>query len=167
MTATLTHPVTADEFFAADVPSDDVPSDDAEATDVIAATTTAPGVPTRPPASRRRSVLATEGHPTVRPPAAAHLSDEQVAELGRELDAIRDTIIADRGASDAAYIRRVIRAQRSLEIGGRAALVFASLPPAQGEARHEFHRPLVEASTIEASALERKRSGEWVPWHRA
>src|SRR5690349_7858695 len=79
---------------------------------------------------KRRPILAKEGHPTVRPEAAAHLTDKQVAELGRELDAIRDAVIADRGAKDAAYIRRVIRAQRSLELGGRACLVFASLPPA-------------------------------------
>jgi fatty acid desaturase len=56
----------------------------------------------------------------VRPPAAAHLSDEQVAELGRELDAIRDEVLAKRGAEDAAYIRRVIKIQRGLEIAGRA-----------------------------------------------
>ncbi|AUI51380.1 fatty acid desaturase family protein [Arthrobacter crystallopoietes] len=73
--------------------------------------------------ARRTGALAASGHPLVRPPAAAHLSDEQVAELGRELDAIRDEVIAERGASDAAYIRRVIKAQRGLEIAGRAALL--------------------------------------------
>ena len=64
------------------------------------------------PAKTRRGALATSGSPLVRPPAAAHLSDEQVAELGRELDAIKDDILAKRGASDAAYIRRVIKIQR-------------------------------------------------------
>ncbi|MCW2135296.1 fatty acid desaturase family protein [Arthrobacter sp. VKM Ac-2550] len=73
--------------------------------------------------ARRTGALAASGHPLVRPPAAAHLSDEQVAELGRELDAIRDEVIAERGASDAAYIRRVIKVQRGLEIAGRAALL--------------------------------------------
>ncbi|QTG82496.1 fatty acid desaturase family protein [Arthrobacter crystallopoietes] len=73
--------------------------------------------------ARRTGGLAASGHPLVRPPAAAHLSDEQVAELGRELDAIRDEVIAERGASDAAYIRRVIKAQRGLEIAGRGALL--------------------------------------------
>lgn len=72
---------------------------------------------------RRTGALAASGHPLVRPPAAAHLSDEEVAELGRELDAIRDEVIAERGASDAAYIRRVIKVQRGLEIAGRAALL--------------------------------------------
>jgi hypothetical protein len=33
----------------------------------------------------RRGALATSGSPLVRPPAAAHLSDEQVAELGRRI----------------------------------------------------------------------------------
>lgn len=79
--------------------------------------TTAVGLKTRPGA------LAEAGSPAMRPPAAAHLSDEQVAELGRELDAIRDKILSERGANDAAYIRRVIKIQRGLEISGRAALL--------------------------------------------
>jgi fatty acid desaturase len=66
----------------------------------------------------------------VRPSAAAHLTDEQIEELGRELDAIRAAVIEDRGTKDAAYIRRVIRAQRSLEVAGRAALLFAKDKPA-------------------------------------
>ncbi len=74
-------------------------------------------------AKTRPGALAESGGPSVRPPAAAHLSDEQVAELGRELDAIRDEILAKRGASDAAYIRRMIKIQRGLEISGRAALL--------------------------------------------
>src|SRR6059058_4506491 len=71
----------------------------------------------------RPGALAQSGGPTLRPPSAAHLSDEQVAELGRELDAIRDDILAKRGATDAAYIRRMIKIQRGLEISGRAALL--------------------------------------------
>ena len=74
-------------------------------------------------AKTRPGALATAGSPLVRPPAAAHLSDEQVAELGRELDAISDDILAKRGASDAAYIRRMIKIQRGLEISGRATLL--------------------------------------------
>ncbi|MFE4544976.1 fatty acid desaturase family protein [Arthrobacter sp. NPDC056727] len=77
----------------------------------------------RPATKPRPGALAASGRPAVRPPAAAHLSDEQVAELGRELDAIRDEVLAKRGASDAAYIRRMIKIQRGLEIGGRAALL--------------------------------------------
>ena len=71
----------------------------------------------------RPGALAATGHPLVRPPAAAHLSDEQVAELGRELDAVRDEVLAKRGATDAAYIKRVIKVQRGLEIAGRASLL--------------------------------------------
>ncbi|NKX55806.1 fatty acid desaturase family protein [Arthrobacter mobilis] len=71
----------------------------------------------------RPGALAASGRPLVRPRAAAHLTDEQVAELGRELDAIRDEVLARRGASDAAYIRRVIKIQRVLELTGRAALL--------------------------------------------
>ena len=77
----------------------------------------------KPITKPRPGALAASGRPTVRPPAAAHLSDEQVAELGRELDAIKDEILAKRGASDAAYIRRMIKIQRGLEISGRAALL--------------------------------------------
>ncbi|GAA1883154.1 acyl-CoA desaturase [Lapillicoccus jejuensis] len=86
--------------------------------------TTATTAPARP----RRFMFETEGHPLVRPEAARHLTDEQVAELGRELDAIKDSVLADRGAKDAAYIHRVIRAQRTLELAGRASLVFAKHP---------------------------------------
>ncbi|MBG6183476.1 linoleoyl-CoA desaturase [Arthrobacter sp. CAN_A6] len=72
----------------------------------------------------RPGALAASGHPLVRPHAARHLTDEQVAELGVELDAIRDDILAKRGATDAAYIRRVIKVQRGLEFAGRGALLF-------------------------------------------
>ncbi|MFE7629374.1 fatty acid desaturase family protein [Kocuria sp. NPDC057446] len=67
---------------------------------------------------------------SAKPSAAAHLSDAQIEELGRELDAIRESVIATRGAKDAAYIRRVIATQRSLELAGRATLLFAKHKPA-------------------------------------
>jgi linoleoyl-CoA desaturase len=73
----------------------------------------------------RKPILASRGGPSVRPPAAAHLSDADVERLGQELDAIRDRVIAARGAKDAAYIRRVIRVQRTLEIAGRASLLLS------------------------------------------
>jgi fatty acid desaturase len=84
---------------------------------------TAAGAPAA--AKTRPGALATSGSPLVRPPAAAHLTDEQVAELGRELDAIKDDILGKRGSSDAEYIRRMIKIQRALEISGRAALLFS------------------------------------------
>src|SRR6478736_2241175 len=65
----------------------------------------------------RKPVLAAAGGPTKRPSA--------VERLGQELDALRDRIIASRGAKDAAYIRRVIRVQRTLEVAGRATLLLS------------------------------------------
>ncbi len=60
----------------------------------------------------------------------AHLSREQIETLGQELDAIRDRILAERGESDAAYIRKVIATQRKLELGSRAVLLVSLFPPA-------------------------------------
>ena len=60
----------------------------------------------------------------------AHLSADDIEELGRELDAIRAEVIASRGAADAAYIRRLIKTQRSLELGSRVVLLASVLPPA-------------------------------------
>jgi fatty acid desaturase len=50
--------------------------------------------------------------------------------LGRELDALRAEVLASLGAPDAAYIRRLIRIQRRLDLAGRAALVVGVFPPA-------------------------------------
>ncbi|MEU5791479.1 acyl-CoA desaturase [Micromonospora purpureochromogenes] len=60
----------------------------------------------------------------------AHLSAEDIEILGKELDAIRDRVIAERGESDARYIRKVIKTQRTLEISSRAVLLFSLFPPA-------------------------------------
>ena len=73
----------------------------------------------------RKPILAATGGPAHRPSAAAHLSDADVERLGQELDALRDRIISTRGAKDAAYIRRVIRIQRTLEVAGRATLLLS------------------------------------------
>src|SRR6478735_5987184 len=51
------------------------------------------------------------------------LTDAEVEEIGRTLDALREDVLADRGARDAAYIRRVIAAQRCLEVAGRVVLL--------------------------------------------
>ncbi|MGZ4453850.1 MAG: fatty acid desaturase family protein [Nocardioides sp.] len=53
----------------------------------------------------------------------AALTDAQVRELAEELDEIRREVMSSRGASDAAYIRRVIKAQRLLELGSRVLLL--------------------------------------------
>ncbi|MGL5824616.1 MAG: fatty acid desaturase family protein, partial [Nocardioides sp.] len=60
----------------------------------------------------------------------AHLTAEDIEELGRELDDIRQQFLDVRGASDAAYIRTVIKSQRYLELGSRAVLLFSLFPPA-------------------------------------
>jgi len=60
----------------------------------------------------------------------AHLTPEDIEQIGVELDAIRQEILDSRGASDAAYIRRMITTQRSLELGSRAVLLASIFPPA-------------------------------------
>jgi len=60
----------------------------------------------------------------------AHLSDTDIEDLGRELDAIREQVISSRGERDAAYIRNVIDNQRKLELASRAVLLFSLFPPA-------------------------------------
>ncbi|MFU8854780.1 fatty acid desaturase family protein [Micromonospora sp. SL1-18] len=60
----------------------------------------------------------------------AHLTAEDIEVIGKELDAIRDRVIADRGERDARYIRKVIKTQRTLEISSRAVLLFSLFPPA-------------------------------------
>jgi linoleoyl-CoA desaturase len=68
-------------------------------------------------------------------PAAAPTSDDgprlhglspaEVEQLGEELDAIRWSVVTTLGERDAAYIRRVIAAERHLRVGSRALLVLA------------------------------------------
>ncbi|MGB6180460.1 MAG: fatty acid desaturase [Rhodococcus sp. (in: high G+C Gram-positive bacteria)] len=53
----------------------------------------------------------------------AHLTDEDIESLGRELDAIRRDVEDTRGKKDAEYIRRTIALQRALEVGGRVAIM--------------------------------------------
>jgi fatty acid desaturase len=60
----------------------------------------------------------------------AHLTPEDIEQLGVELDAIRQEILDSRGESDAAYIRKVIDVQRKLELGSRAVLLASVFPPA-------------------------------------
>ncbi len=60
----------------------------------------------------------------------AHLSAEDIENLGCELDAIRDQVLASRGERDADYIRGVIKAQRQLEMASRAVLLVSLFPPA-------------------------------------
>ncbi len=59
-------------------------------------------------------------------PSTAHLRPEDIEEFGRELDAMRDEVIASRGERDRRYILRVIRTQRARGVCGRA-LIFLSI----------------------------------------
>jgi NADPH-dependent stearoyl-CoA 9-desaturase len=60
----------------------------------------------------------------------SHLTPENIEQLGRDLDAIRQSILDARGEKDAAYIRKVVSVQRKLELGSRAVLLVSILPPA-------------------------------------
>jgi linoleoyl-CoA desaturase len=57
------------------------------------------------------------------------LTDEQIEELGKELDAIRQRVVDDLGADDRDYIYNVIKWQRGLEVAGRGSLFLSFLPP--------------------------------------
>lgn len=54
--------------------------------------------------------------------AYSHLTQADIETLGQELDAIRRTVEQSLGDRDATYIRRTIRAQRTLEAAARAVL---------------------------------------------
>ncbi|VBA48718.1 NADPH-dependent stearoyl-CoA 9-desaturase [Mycobacterium attenuatum] len=56
----------------------------------------------------------------------AHLTDADIENLAVELDAIRQDIEDSRGERDARYIRRIIAAQRALEVSGRLMLAAGS-----------------------------------------
>jgi fatty acid desaturase len=60
----------------------------------------------------------------------AHLSPEDIELIAKELDDIRASVIDTRGERDARYIRRVIKTQRSLELGSRVVLLASLFPPA-------------------------------------
>src|ERR1700686_1042648 len=62
--------------------------------------------------------------------APPKLTPEQVESFGKELDAICARVTADLGQRDVDYISKVIRAQRGLEVAGRALLFVSFLPPA-------------------------------------
>ncbi len=55
---------------------------------------------------------------------------EQLEAFGSELDAIRQRVLDDLGQVDADYIRNVIKAQRGLEVAGRALMYLPFIPPA-------------------------------------
>ena len=61
----------------------------------------------------------------------AHLSSEQLDELARELDEIRDRVFADLGERDRRYIESMIAMQRRLAVMGRVLLLAARYRPAK------------------------------------
>src|ERR1700733_13893463 len=60
----------------------------------------------------------------------AHLSGDDIENLGRELDAIRQQVLDSRGERDADYTRSVIAFQPKPERASRAVLLFSLFPPA-------------------------------------
>jgi NADPH-dependent stearoyl-CoA 9-desaturase len=58
------------------------------------------------------------------------LSDEQLAEIGREFDRLHDEVRADLGDRDAAYINGIIALQRRLALLGRVELFASRWRPA-------------------------------------
>jgi fatty acid desaturase len=58
---------------------------------------------------------------------APRLTKDQLKSFGEEMDQIRHQVIAEIGEEDAEYIRKVLKAQRGLEVAGRALFY---LPPA-------------------------------------
>jgi linoleoyl-CoA desaturase len=71
-----------------------------------------------------------ESEADMTPSPIEHLTADDLQTIGVELDAIRDEVMADLGEEDAHYIRGVIKTQRRLELGGRAALLVSLFPPA-------------------------------------
>jgi NADPH-dependent stearoyl-CoA 9-desaturase len=74
---------------------------------------------------------------TERPPAKAmiesplaHLTDEQIEELGREFDAIHDEVFAELGDRDRRYIVSMIAMHRRLVVAGRVTLFASRFKPA-------------------------------------
>jgi fatty acid desaturase len=98
----------------------------------VSPTATRVGGSTRATASTDVPVAAA-GSDTSRTPgplhAVPHMSQDMLDAFGREMEAIRRKHMDDRGERDATYIRSIIKAQRRLEIGGRALLEFAWVPP--------------------------------------
>lgn len=62
--------------------------------------------------------------------AVVTLTPEQAEEFGKELDAIKQRVMADLGQEDVDYIRRIIKMQRTMEVAGRGLLFAGILPPA-------------------------------------
>jgi len=58
-----------------------------------------------------------------------YLTEDQIEELGKDLDALRARVVADLGKEDRDYIYNIIKTQRALEVAGRGSLFLGWLPP--------------------------------------
>ncbi|MDF0532613.1 acyl-CoA desaturase [Tsukamurella sp. 8F] len=58
------------------------------------------------------------------------LTRDQVDEIGARLEAVRARVVADLGEKDRDYIYSIVKAQRGLEIAGRALMYLSPFPPA-------------------------------------
>jgi fatty acid desaturase len=58
------------------------------------------------------------------------LTPKQIEAFGREMDELRQRIVADLGQEDVDYIHNIIKIQRQLEIAGRGLLFAGFFPPA-------------------------------------
>jgi linoleoyl-CoA desaturase len=58
------------------------------------------------------------------------LSDEQLEEIGKEIDALHDEVFSDLGDADARYIKKMISFQRRLIAASRGILLFSRYRPA-------------------------------------
>jgi len=77
----------------------------------------------RPSPSRAKTGLEEPDSPL------AHLTPEQIEELGKEFDAIHDEVKADLGDRDSRYIRSTIRLHRELVLAARALLIGSRYKP--------------------------------------
>ena len=64
------------------------------------------------------------------PSPVTHLTPAQIDAFGAELDELRARTVADLGERDRQHLESVVRAQRVLEVAGRAMLAAGYLPPA-------------------------------------
>src|SRR5690349_5833054 len=72
----------------------------------------------------------------------AHLTEEEVEQIGAELDAIRAEIEESRGDADAAYINRVITTQRWLAAAARIGMIVSS------PLDKKYRRPVLATSAV-------------------
>jgi NADPH-dependent stearoyl-CoA 9-desaturase len=80
--------------------------------------------------SSTETTPSTETAPAETAGPLSHLSPEQLDELGREFDAIKDRVFAELGTRDRRYIESMIAMQRRLAVMGRVLLLASRYRPA-------------------------------------